>query len=760
MNRIAMYLYVQILCLLYINPTFAQTTIWNENFETEGNGTRYQASSTFWTDNNTCFTRTDGTNVTIPGGGRVSPLTKYLNIEGLSFWAASNCSIIDPLNPSNNKDIQTIVFPDINIEGYSGLRFTGIFAAGDCRWLSDLSCSYDLFTSGNTKGLDFVKVTYSVDNGAETNGLQFSPALNPTGVPNSREDGALGWDSNFDKVADNKSSWLTSTFKSYSIENIPCGKKLTLKVYVRMNDVGECVAFDDFKITGLPYSSYLQTNAPLTDRGVNATNVLTDVLIKLKNINFSTKVIANGFRLVNAPPNLSILDITKDANAQVTMRLKYTGTGLGSDYKNFRVAIGATQIKENIAVVTDPFTIYACLPPTFELNQPQILNGIATLSGIVNSHCLSSAITLEYGETVDYGKEIPVSPSPVDGTTVVVTAQPDKLKTGQIYHYRFKGSNLKGTGYSEDATFSLTPVPKLIISEICDPLNDFSNNRFIEIYNAGDVAIDLSAYRVRAVCNNESSENIWSLSGIILPGQAKVCGKTGATSFIPDFTNEWSAITDWDGEPIDGGQLYYGSFLIDDFSGMNFSDKHAVRNAEVRLPVTLCSPDQWSLSDVADADKQGTPGHHGTEIVWTGKSNSDWNEVGNWQPLQIPTELDAVRIPGNVPNIPDISTSVQTNSLTLESDASINKPENIKTSHPVLIKRSLIAKEWQYFTPPFAGITAGDLLPTKGDLYLIQYNNNKSAAKDDINKGWDYVTDVKTPLTPGVGYGIWVTEPC
>jgi hypothetical protein len=76
----------------------------------------------------------------------------------------------------------------------------------------------------------------------------------------------------------------------------------------------------------------------------------------------------------------------------------------------------------------------------------------------------------------------------------------------------------------------------IIISELCDPLNNYLTDRFIEIANAGTDTVDLSGWTLIAISNRNTvtpAYFTWPLSGLIAPGQAKVCGGTAPVAVFP-----------------------------------------------------------------------------------------------------------------------------------------------------------------------------------------------------------------------------------
>ncbi|NCC93553.1 MAG: hypothetical protein EOM10_09770, partial [Opitutae bacterium] len=161
----------------------------------------------------------------------------------------------------------------------------------------------------------------------------------------------------------------------------------------------------------------------------------------------------------------------------------------------------------------------------------------------------------------------------------------------------------------------------LIISEMCDPNNNYSTDRYIEIFNAGSSAVDLTGWSVVAV-GNGSDIFTWTLSGTIGSSNALTCGDSGNTQFTPDFTGgSWSgANTSWNGKDGDGAYLVKSGTTIDDASSHgNFENKTTVRDATVGTGVTVFASGEWTSTAVSDAGTgASTPGSHDCSSVPSG----------------------------------------------------------------------------------------------------------------------------------------------
>lgn len=88
---------------------------------------------------------------------------------------------------------------------------------------------------------------------------------------------------------------------------------------------------------------------------------------------------------------------------------------------------------------------------------PAITNTTLSLTVTVKPGNLPTNVSIQYGETTSYGKEVFSGQNPVTGdTNVDVDAKISGLKSGQSYHYRLKAINSEGTAFGEDRVFSTT----------------------------------------------------------------------------------------------------------------------------------------------------------------------------------------------------------------------------------------------------------------------------------------------------------------
>ena len=211
--------YTFIIALFVCGLGFGQTTIFSEDFETDGDsGIRYTSSNTFNDGVNDHFDRTNGSGIS---GTYNMPNNSF-------FWAGED---LDD-NGGDGSPTKTITFNTFNINGYTNLTFKGLFASGNGGSGWDSS--------------DELYVEYSIDGGSFQKLIQFAS-------PSSGSNVGLNHDPNLDGIGEGNS--ITTTFTEYSASIGATGNTLQLRVFARANSASEEFAFDNFIVEGIATSS-------------------------------------------------------------------------------------------------------------------------------------------------------------------------------------------------------------------------------------------------------------------------------------------------------------------------------------------------------------------------------------------------------------------------------------------------------------------------------------------------------------------------
>ncbi len=229
-------------------------------------------------------------------------------------------------------------------------------------------------------------------------------------------------------------------------------------------------------------------------------------------------------------------------------------------------------------------------------------------------------------------------------------------------------------------TLYQTGVAQVIIARNCDPKNNYSPDRFSEIYNVGNTAVDLTGWTLENIQGGKVKFS-WSLSGTINPGKTKICGKADTTgqTITPDFTATWSGAS-WNGKGGDGTILKDNTgtvidYAVQDDATKTFENKEMKRKLTIVFPTATYDVNQWVFSTVNNANDV-IPGFHGT--VWRKTtSHTIWETSSNWDD-ETPTATADVYIPGGVsPHVDNATASpAECNNLTIASGGTLTVPVN------------------------------------------------------------------------------------
>lgn len=193
------------------------TILIEEDFETDGNGTRYMTSVSEFTDGSgDYFIRTDGTDI--------GSFVEYSGLSGANFIA------VQDLDGEGGPDTVSLTLAPIDITGATDLTMTALFAEDAA---SDGAQDWDADA--------LVYVEASIDGGPWIKVLQFASQ----GATNTQP----GVDADFDGIADGAA--LTSTFTEFGGQIAGTGSLLSLRVTAENLDAGdEDIAFDLLRISG------------------------------------------------------------------------------------------------------------------------------------------------------------------------------------------------------------------------------------------------------------------------------------------------------------------------------------------------------------------------------------------------------------------------------------------------------------------------------------------------------------------------------
>ena len=113
------------------------------------------------------------------------------------------------------------------------------------------------------------------------------------------------------------------------------------------------------------------------------------------------------------------------------------------------------------------FTTENYVAPTATTNNASDVNHVfAHLNGTVNGDEAETTVVFEYGLTDSYGSEVAAVESPfTSGDDESVHASLSELDEYTTYHYRVKATNVIGTTYGDDKTFTTTNNPNAVSTQ-------------------------------------------------------------------------------------------------------------------------------------------------------------------------------------------------------------------------------------------------------------------------------------------------------
>jgi len=176
------------------------------------------------------------------------------------------------------------------------------------------------------------------------------------------------------------------------------------------------------------------------------------------------------------------------------------------------------------------FTTTASPPAVVTQSASNVDVSSATLNGTVNAINNNATVSFEYGLTTAYGNTVNATPATVNGNTVTpVSANLSGLLLTTTYHYRVVATNIGGTSYGNDLTFTTGCVPPAAAGLIAGSTTVCQ----------GTTAV---AYSVPAIAG--ATSYLWTLP-------------TGATITTGSGTN--SITVDFSGTAVSGDISVYGA---------------------------------------------------------------------------------------------------------------------------------------------------------------------------------------------------------
>lgn len=346
----------------------------------------------------------------------------------------------------------------------------------------------------------------------------------------------------------------------------------------------------------------------------------------------------------------------------------------------------------------------------------------------------------------------------------------------------------------------------LLISEVAYPVNE-KEGRFVELYNAGNASIDLTNYYLAFYRNTQRI----NLVGSIQPGEKFIYSPDAS-----DFNRTFGFYPDQSGGGID--PLWFNgtdavillfknnkaAYTRLDTYGVvkvnatghdwEYTNKHAVRKADVIAGQKKMNPEEWVISTAyASPYFDVTPGIHNEYYYWNGSNDSEWDNYRNWTVstkgnAYIPDAGANVVIPSGSNNPPDWAlyrfpyyfntltiqpgvnfTVASDNILQVNSDVTIANGASLSlmsdaAGSATFIPDGLVLGDvhverymatisgtpengiWHLFSPAVSDFRSGDLM----SQYLKYW--------DEPIDNWSYISATDEILTAGKGYALLLLD--
>lgn len=247
------------IALLIALPAMAQTVIWQEDFETDGNGTRYIVSNEFYDTVDDYFGRIhgptleyffggSGQTIELSGTDIVAQNGNYTNYNG-SYYMAGEDQDDTGGTGADGVDEKTLTFT-IDISNDDTFTFKGLFGAGN-EGGCDPTNGYD--------STDYIEVSYNVDGAGDVLALRFSADIDCTG-PGDNSNHDLYFDPDMDGDG-GEGTLMSGVMQEFSFP-FPDGDSVVITVETHADSGEEELAFDYLRVEaenvlGLAENDYL-----------------------------------------------------------------------------------------------------------------------------------------------------------------------------------------------------------------------------------------------------------------------------------------------------------------------------------------------------------------------------------------------------------------------------------------------------------------------------------------------------------------------
>jgi endonuclease/exonuclease/phosphatase family metal-dependent hydrolase len=246
-----------------------------------------------------------------------------------------------------------------------------------------------------------------------------------------------------------------------------------------------------------------------------------------------------------------------------------------------------------------------------------------------------SADIIKATQTITFGALADVTTATADydpgatssvGLSITYTSDDPSVATivgGNIHVVGVGTCNITASQPGDANAFAATPVVQsltvnlasstaddIIISELCDPQNEYGTDRYVEIYNPTSTSIDLTNCELE-IWVNGGYLYTFSLNGTIGSCTALSYGDVGSVNYTPDVAEAWSTVS-FNGGSDDGAKFKNSiGTVVDVAIGTAHVNSSLIRNSNISTPNTTFTAGEWTVTAATDAGVGGsTPSSH------------------------------------------------------------------------------------------------------------------------------------------------------
>ncbi len=129
-------------------------------------------------------------------------------------------------------------------------------------------------------------------------------------------------------------------------------------------------------------------------------------------------------------------------------------------------------------------------------------------------------------------------------------------------------------------------------------------------------------------------------------------------------------------------------------------------------------------------------------IIWTGNTDNDWFTTSNWDTNVLPSSTSDVIIPSNLTNYPTANTTINFNTLTIESGATFIPESTVNGT--ITHKKNIPDTNWHFITPTVIGETYENIIQNHSFATGTGNNIGLSTYLNSGSTPWIYFSNTTT----------------